>query len=100
MALYWVSYRRDRLLAGAVIVEANSPCHARKLVSVRWADRNLEFTEGKALDACQAAQLSANAKDQLLSLMEAHRLSRRFEQEQCRMRSALQAENSWPRNAA
>jgi hypothetical protein len=101
MAMYWVSYRRDHLLAGAVIVEADSPCHAQTLASVRWSDWNLEFTEGTPLDGRQAAQLPANAKGHLLSLMAAHNLSVRFEQEQRRMRrhSAVQAQNAWARNS-
>ena len=69
MALYWVAYRRDRLLAGAAIVEADSPSQAQTLASVRWSDWNLEFTEGTALKITQAAQLPVNAKGRLLSLI-------------------------------
>jgi hypothetical protein len=100
MALYWVSYRRDHLLAGAVIVEADSPAQAQNLASVRWSDRNLEFTEGTQLDGWQAGQLPAHAKGHLLSLMAAHNLSVRFEYEQRRMRhrSAVQAENMCAQN--
>ena len=82
MALYRVAYRRDRLLAGAAIVEADSPSQAQTLATVRWSDGNLEFTEGTALKITQAAQLPVNAKGRLLSLMAAYNLSVRFEQEQ------------------
>ena len=101
MALYWVAYRRDRLLAGAAIVEADSPFQAQTLASVRWSDRSLEFTEGTALNVRQATQLPANAKGRLLSLMAAHNLSVRFEQEQRRMQhhSAVEAENRWSQNS-
>ena len=100
MALYWVAYRRDRLLAGAAIVEAHSPSQAQTLASVRWSDRSLEFTEGTALNVRQATQLPANAKGRLLSLMAAHNLSVRFEQQRrMQHRSAVEAENRWSQNS-
>src|SRR5438128_130190 len=83
-SLFWLCYRRDNRLLGAVILEAGTLLEARMLAALDGIDQLAEFSEGYELSAHHAAMVTANLVGRMLSPDEASRLMAWIESESTR----------------
>jgi hypothetical protein len=73
--MWWLYFRRGGELAGVAIIEAPTLYHARTRVAVRGIAKAAEYSEGKELDAEDAALIPPTCIGRLLLADEARQLS-------------------------
>jgi hypothetical protein len=65
--VWWLIYRRDGQLAGAVIIEARSLFHARMTAAVQGIGKVAEYADGNEVDAAHAALIPRELIGKMLS---------------------------------
>lgn len=76
--MWWLTYRRDRELIGAAIIDAPSIFHARMRAAVCGIGKAVNYAEGMELSAELAARIPQDCMGRLLAPEEARHLIERI----------------------